>query len=122
MLLLMMMTMMMMWVGIGELVITIVVVFILSKSYLKLKRRRESRRGRVPQGTLGWPLVGETLEFVSCAYSPRPESFMEKRRLFDAKAFVPCYPKSLTELMGNPPSYPSMATSKGEFTGLSARF
>ncbi|OAY83952.1 Cytochrome P450 90D2 [Ananas comosus] len=129
MLLLMMMTMMMMWVGIGELVITIVVVFILSKSYLKLKRRRESRRGRVPQGTLGWPLVGETLEFVSCAYSPRPESFMEKRRLLygkvfkshifgsativstdpeinrfvlhsDAKAFVPCYPKSLTELMG----------------------
>ncbi|CAK7356847.1 unnamed protein product [Dovyalis caffra] len=79
--------------------------------------------------TLGWPFIGETIDFVSCAYSDRPESFMDKRRRMygkvfkshifgsrtivstdaevskfilqsDAKVFVPSYPKSLTELMG----------------------
>ncbi|XP_058227324.1 3-epi-6-deoxocathasterone 23-monooxygenase CYP90D1-like isoform X2 [Rhododendron vialii] len=83
----------------------------------------------VPLGNLGWPFLGETIEFISCAYSDRPESFMDKRRrlygkvfkshLFgsptivstdaevskyvlqsDGKVFVPSYPKSLTELMG----------------------
>ncbi|CAI0392188.1 unnamed protein product [Linum tenue] len=83
----------------------------------------------LPLGSLGWPLVGETIEFVSCAYSDRPETFINKRRALygkvfkshifgnptivstdaevikfilqsDAKSFVPSYPKSLTELMG----------------------
>ncbi|KAG7014024.1 Cytochrome P450 90D2, partial [Cucurbita argyrosperma subsp. argyrosperma] len=83
----------------------------------------------LPLGSLGWPFIGETLEFIACAYSDRPEAFMDKRRRLygkvfkshvfgsptivstdaevskfilqsDAKAFVPCYPKSLTELMG----------------------
>ncbi|KAK9281514.1 hypothetical protein L1049_004417 [Liquidambar formosana] len=83
----------------------------------------------LPLGTLGWPFIGETIDFISCAYSDRPESFMDKRRRMygkvfkshifgsptivstdaevsrfilqsDAKAFVPSYPKSLTELMG----------------------
>ncbi|XP_074583509.1 cytochrome P450 90D2-like isoform X2 [Curcuma longa] len=84
---------------------------------------------RLPAGSRGWPIVGETLHFVSSAYSSKPEQFMDKRRrlygkvfrshLFgsptivstdaevsrcvlqsDAKAFVPWYPKSLMELMG----------------------
>ncbi|WOL09121.1 Cytochrome P450 [Canna indica] len=92
-------------------------------------RRGSERTQRLPAGTRGWPLVGETLHFVSCAYSPCPERFMDKRRLMygkvfrshlfgsptivstdaevsrcvlqsDARAFVPWYPKSLTELMG----------------------
>ncbi|KAJ6715354.1 hypothetical protein OIU85_026818 [Salix viminalis] len=83
----------------------------------------------LPLGNLGWPFIGETIDFVSCAYSDRPESFMDKRRRMygkvfkshifgsptivstdaevsrfilqsDAKVFVPSYPKSLTELMG----------------------
>ncbi|KAK4427329.1 3-epi-6-deoxocathasterone 23-monooxygenase CYP90D1 [Sesamum alatum] len=92
--------------------------------------RRSSSSSRLPLGSLGiWPFVGETLQFISCAYSDRPESFMDKRRrmygkvfkshLFgsativstdaevsriilqsDAKTFVPSYPKSLMELMG----------------------
>ncbi|BBG98862.1 cytochrome P450, family 90, subfamily D, polypeptide 1, partial [Prunus dulcis] len=91
--------------------------------------RSKHRRRPLPLGTLGWPFLGETIEFVSCAYSDCPESFMDKRRhlygkvfkshIFgsptivstdaevskfvlqsDAKAFVPSYPKSLTELMG----------------------
>lgn len=34
----------------------------------------------LPLGTLGWPLVGETMEFISCAYTDKPETFMDKRR------------------------------------------
>ncbi|KAG0491837.1 hypothetical protein HPP92_005235 [Vanilla planifolia] len=93
-------------------------------------RRHRDRVGVVPSGSFGWPVVGETLEFVSAAYSPRPESFMDRRRerhgkvfkshLFgsptivstdaevsrfvlqsDARSFVPSYPKSLLELMGS---------------------
>nr|XP_029118990.1 cytochrome P450 90D2 isoform X2 [Elaeis guineensis] len=107
----------------------IVLATILYKSWNKLMRSGRPRRGQLPRGTFGWPLLGETLDFVSCAYSPRPESFMDKRRLLygkvfkshifgsptivstdadvsrfvlqsDAKTFVPWYPKSLTELMG----------------------
>lgn len=36
---------------------------------------------KFPQGSLGWPVLGETIEFVSSAYSNHPESFMDKRRL-----------------------------------------
>ncbi|XP_062213815.1 cytochrome P450 90D2-like isoform X2 [Phragmites australis] len=98
------------------------------------RRRRggsgASKEARLPPGSFGWPLVGETLDFVSCAYSSRPEAFVDKRRLqygsavfrshlfgsatvvtadaevsrfvlqSDARAFVPWYPRSLTELMG----------------------
>ncbi|OMO66307.1 Cytochrome P450 [Corchorus olitorius] len=84
---------------------------------------------QLPLGTLGWPLLGETIEFISCAYSDRPETFMDRRRRLygkvfkshifgtptivstdaevskfvlqsDAKTFETFYPKSLTELMG----------------------
>ncbi|KAH9288449.1 hypothetical protein KI387_032566 [Taxus chinensis] len=87
------------------------------------------KRTGLPLGTLGWPLIGESLEFISCGYSTRPESFMDKRRLLygkvfkshllgsptivstdpevskvvlqnDGRIFVPSYPKSLNELMG----------------------
>ncbi|KAL5718909.1 22alpha-hydroxysteroid 23-monooxygenase [Ranunculus cassubicifolius] len=90
---------------------------------------RSKNRAPLPLGTLGWPIVGETIEFISSAYSNQPESFMNKRRLkygnvfkshifgnativstdaevskfilqSDAKTFVPSYPSSLTELMG----------------------
>ena len=43
-------------------------------------RLRSKRRSPLPLGTLGLPFIGETIEFVSCAYSDRPESFMDKRR------------------------------------------
>ncbi|TVU17053.1 hypothetical protein EJB05_33064, partial [Eragrostis curvula] len=104
-------------------------------SLLGTKRRRGTTSGggageaRLPAGSLGWPLLGETPAFIFAAYSPRPESFVEKRRLLygkvftshlwgspavvstdpevsravmqaDASAFVPWYPRSLMELMG----------------------
>lgn len=37
-------------------------------------------QAQLPIGAHGWPIIGETIEFVSRAYSSRPESFMEKRR------------------------------------------
>ncbi|XP_026449272.1 3-epi-6-deoxocathasterone 23-monooxygenase-like isoform X2 [Papaver somniferum] len=82
---------------------------------------------QLPLGTLGWPFIGETIEFISCAYSGSPERFMDKRRclygnvfkshlfgsqtivstdaevnkhVLDSKTFIPAYPRSLTELMG----------------------
>ncbi|KAK9923590.1 hypothetical protein M0R45_031999 [Rubus argutus] len=108
---------------------------ILYRNYLRFSpvcfniRSSKHRRLSLPSGTLGWPFLGETIEFVSCAYSDCPESFVNKRRrrygkvfkshIFgsptivstdaevskfvlqsDSKAFVPSYPKSLTELMG----------------------
>ncbi|EAY72890.1 hypothetical protein OsI_00765 [Oryza sativa Indica Group] len=115
-----------------------VVIWVVLCGELLRRRRRGAGSGkgdaaaaaRLPPGSFGWPVVGETLEFVSCAYSPRPEAFVDKRRklhgsavfrshLFgsatvvtadaevsrfvlqsDARAFVPWYPRSLTELMG----------------------
>ncbi|KAJ7963165.1 putative Cytochrome P450 [Quillaja saponaria] len=101
-------------------------IIILFRNRFRLKSKD---RHQLPSGTFGWPFIGETIEFVSCAYSDRPESFMDKRRhmygkvftshIFgkptivsidaevskfvlqsDARVFVPSYPKSLTELMG----------------------
>ncbi|KAK4361827.1 hypothetical protein RND71_017068 [Anisodus tanguticus] len=105
--------------------------FIISCRVKRLSSSSCYRRNKIslPLGNLGWPFIGETLEFISCAYSQSPESFMDKRRhmygkvfkshIFgsptiisidaevnrsilqsDAKTFVPFYPKSLTELMG----------------------
>ncbi|XP_057459414.1 3-epi-6-deoxocathasterone 23-monooxygenase CYP90D1-like [Actinidia eriantha] len=102
---------------------------ILLSAILILYKTTTRSSNSLPSGSLGWPLLGETLEFISSAYSDRPESFMDKRRhlygkvfkshLFgsptivstdaevskfvlqtDGKVFVPSYPKSLTELMG----------------------
>ncbi|XP_015069426.1 cytochrome P450 90D2 [Solanum pennellii] len=97
----------------------------------RVKRYTKSNKtiSLLPLGNLGWPYIGETLEYISSAYTHSPESFMDKRRhmygkvfkshIFgsptiistdaevnrsilqsDAKTFVPFYPKSLTELMG----------------------
>ncbi|OAY79912.1 Cytochrome P450 90D2 [Ananas comosus] len=112
--------------------VIIIIVGVTSIFHVKswvLGRRKKLRRAQLPGGSLGWPFVGETIDFVSAAYSPCPETFMEKRRLLygrvfkshifgsptivstdaevsrfvlqsDARSFVPSYPKSLTELMG----------------------
>lgn len=99
----------------------------------KIRNRWNSnstKSSQIPLGSLGiWPFVGETLHFISSAYSESPESFVDKRRrmygkvfkshLFgsptivssdaevskiilqsDARTFIPSYPKSLMELMG----------------------
>ncbi|CAA0814630.1 3-epi-6-deoxocathasterone 23-monooxygenase [Striga hermonthica] len=96
----------------------------------KLFNNHTKKPSKIPLGSFGIrPFVGETIHFVSCAYSDRPERFTNKRRrmygdvfkshLFgsptivstdaevnrvvlqsDSTKFVPSYPKSLMELMG----------------------
>ena len=39
-----------------------------------------SNNPSLPSGSLGLPFVGETLHFVSSAYSHRPDTFMDTRR------------------------------------------
>ncbi|XP_073317403.1 3-epi-6-deoxocathasterone 23-monooxygenase CYP90D1 [Primulina huaijiensis] len=105
---------------------------ILTTSNFNRRRRSSSKLSSpaIPLGNLGiLPFIGETIHFISCAYSDKPETFMDKRRLVygkvfkshlfgsptiistdaevskiilqsDASIFVPSYPKSLMELMG----------------------
>ena len=40
----------------------------------------KKKKGKVPKGNTGWPLLGETLEFIACGYTSNPVSFMEKRK------------------------------------------
>ncbi|RDX67913.1 3-epi-6-deoxocathasterone 23-monooxygenase, partial [Mucuna pruriens] len=104
--------------------------------------KKKKKKGKVPKGNTGWPLLGETLEFIACGYTSNPASFMEKRKslfyrensiskevraekpasatsilgtgvivstdpevnkvilLNQGNIFVPAYPKSVRELMG----------------------
>lgn len=93
-----------------------------------VKNKIYERRG-VPKGSSGWPLIGETLDFIACGYTSRPVSFMDKRKHLYGKVFkthilgtpiivstdpdvnkvvlqnhgntfIPAYPKSITELLG----------------------
>ncbi|KAF8410541.1 hypothetical protein HHK36_003072 [Tetracentron sinense] len=92
------------------------------------KKEIEKKSG-IPKGSSGWPFIGETLDIISCAYTSRPVSFMEKRKSLYGKVFkshllgrpiivstdpdvnkmvlqnngstfIPFYPKSITELLG----------------------
>ncbi|XP_068640370.1 3-epi-6-deoxocathasterone 23-monooxygenase CYP90C1-like [Aristolochia californica] len=49
--------------------------------------RRQSERRQTPKGCLGWPLIGETVEFIACGRSSNPVSFMQKRRVLYGKVF-----------------------------------
>lgn len=60
------------WVLIGTIVVGYWYCF-------KEKRKMEKKSG-VPRGNLGWPFVGETLDFIACGYTSRPVSFMDKRK------------------------------------------
>ncbi|KAF5454499.1 hypothetical protein F2P56_024159 [Juglans regia] len=96
--------------------------------WIKEKKKIETKHG-LPEGNLGWPFIGETLEFIASGYTSQPVSFMEKRRSLYGKVFrtnilgtpiivstdpevnkvilqnhgstfIPAYPKSITELFG----------------------
>nr|QNS29937.1 cytochrome P450 [Nothapodytes nimmoniana] len=93
------------------------------------KEIRKVKIGRIPRGSSGWPFIGETLDFIASGYTSKPVNFMEKRKSLYGKVFrthilgkpiivstdadvnkfvlqnhgsvfVPCYPKSVTELLG----------------------
>ncbi|XP_028792094.1 3-epi-6-deoxocathasterone 23-monooxygenase CYP90D1-like [Neltuma alba] len=104
---------------------TVVLIFYQNRFRLKSK----SRNHQLPLGSMGWPFIGETADYVSSAYNVGPDAFMDKRRSMygkvfkshifgsptivsmdaevnrfvlqsDAAVFVPSYPKSVSELMG----------------------
>lgn len=58
----------------------ILVLYKYSKSSRNNCSKGRKNEASLPLGTLGWPLVGETMEFISCAYTDQPETFMDKRR------------------------------------------
>ncbi|KAE8707111.1 3-epi-6-deoxocathasterone 23-monooxygenase [Hibiscus syriacus] len=100
-----------------------------NKMRMKMRENIEKNNCGVPKGNLGWPLIGETLDFIASGYTSRPVSFMDKRKLLHGKVFkthllgtpiivstdpdvnkvvlqnignifVPAYPKSIQELLG----------------------
>ncbi|GLT82708.1 hypothetical protein SLE2022_010660 [Rubroshorea leprosula] len=62
--------------------------------YKKKMDRMENKSG-VPKGNLGWPLIGETLDFIASGYSSRPVSFMDKRKFLYGEVFK-------THILGTP--------------------
>ncbi|PNY05276.1 3-epi-6-deoxocathasterone 23-monooxygenase-like protein [Trifolium pratense] len=46
------------------------------------------RKGiKIPKGNAGWPLVGETLEFIASGYSSHPVTFFENRKSIYGNVF-----------------------------------
>ncbi|KAL8200418.1 hypothetical protein R6Q57_011757 [Mikania cordata] len=121
--------------GNWELICTLVFLGCIFCKYLIVRRgdkQQESadhRRLQPPRGTSGWPVIGETIEFIAAGYTSRPVSFMEKRKSIYGKVFkthilgrpiivstdpdvnkvvlqnqgnvfIPSYPKSVIELLG----------------------
>ncbi|KAM6601604.1 hypothetical protein CsatA_021213 [Cannabis sativa] len=117
------------WIFVITVAVLLYCIIFYKNKFIRRLTGSKPRRSLLPLGSMGWPFLGETIEFVTCAYSDRPETFMDKRRRMygkvfkshifgspaivstdaevskfilqsDAKVFVPSYPKSLTELMG----------------------
>lgn len=94
----------------------------------KKKMKKTGSFGVIPKGGSVWPFIGETLDFIACAYTS-PVRFMETRKSLHGKVFkthimgaqviastdadvnraimhdhgnalVPAYPKSVRDLMG----------------------
>jgi 3-epi-6-deoxocathasterone 23-monooxygenase len=42
--------------------------------------KKNMKNGKIPKGNKGWPLLGETLDFIACGYTSNPVSFIEKRK------------------------------------------
>ncbi|XP_047147435.1 3-epi-6-deoxocathasterone 23-monooxygenase CYP90C1-like [Vigna umbellata] len=54
------------------------------------QKKKKKKKGKVPRGNKGWPLLGETLEFIACGYTSNPVSFMEKRKSLEGEALCRC--------------------------------
>lgn len=48
--------------------------------YKTKETKKMERKKGIPRGSSGWPLVGETLDFIACGYTSKPVSFMDKRK------------------------------------------
>ncbi|KAJ9703592.1 hypothetical protein PVL29_005074 [Vitis rotundifolia] len=97
--------------------------------YKSIKNKAKEEGSGVPRGNPGWPVIGETIDFIASGWSSRPVSFMEKRKSRYGKVFktnilgkpvivstdpevnkvvlqnignifIPAYPQTITEILG----------------------
>ncbi|KAJ0683504.1 putative 3-epi-6-deoxocathasterone 23-monooxygenase [Helianthus annuus] len=83
-------------VGNWELICTLVFLGFLFYKYFMVRRyglnNKPAESGlQPPRGTAGWPLIGETIEFIASGYTSRPVSFMEKRKSLPMFCMFGCY-------------------------------
>lgn len=63
-------------------------VFISLHFITKTVKARKHRNLKLPPGSFGWPIVGETLEFVKCGSEEKPERFIRERmQKYDSRVF-----------------------------------
>lgn len=48
--------------------------------YGKKNDEKTVGKGKIPKGNSGWPLLGETLDFIASGYTSNPVTFLEKRK------------------------------------------
>lgn len=67
----------------------VLIIFLMSWWFLcgSMKKEKEINnmvvtKGKVviPKGNSGWPLIGETLDYIASGYSSCPVTFLEKRK------------------------------------------
>ncbi|KAJ4827131.1 hypothetical protein Tsubulata_045688 [Turnera subulata] len=63
----------------GSWVLLLTVVFMMITKTFKRRLFPNPNSGNLPPGSLGWPLMGETMEFMRSALSAEPESFVRER-------------------------------------------
>ncbi|XP_074567142.1 3-epi-6-deoxocathasterone 23-monooxygenase CYP90C1-like [Curcuma longa] len=109
-------------------------------------KKQKKSHAKVPNGRRGWPLIGETIQYITCDYV----SFMQKRRslygkvfkthilgrpvivstdpeinssvMQNGRLFAPFYPKSVIELMGKYSILQIDADLHKRFHGLVSKF
>jgi 3-epi-6-deoxocathasterone 23-monooxygenase len=57
-----------------------IIVLLISFWWFVTKKKKEKNGNKIPKGNSGWPLIGETLEFIASGYSSQPVIFMENRK------------------------------------------
>lgn len=59
-----------------------IIVLLMSLWFVKKEKNNIKLRNgiKIPKGNSGWPLLGETLDFIASGYSSCPVTFMEKRK------------------------------------------
>ncbi|KAG6416881.1 hypothetical protein SASPL_124322 [Salvia splendens] len=61
---------------------------LISIIFAMMIRRSRNRNPNLPPGSLGWPLVGESLEFLRASVDGEPEEFVRRRvKKYDSQVF-----------------------------------
>ncbi|GAB2220675.1 hypothetical protein Drorol1_Dr00008340, partial [Drosera rotundifolia] len=77
------------------LILTLILSIVVSIFVVVYKHLSLYSTGKVPQGTFGLPIIGETIQFLSGGWKGRPQRFMERIAKFSTKYFK-------TNVLGTP--------------------